>query len=73
MKKVTTLLAKVKNLILQGEYRSVKVHKVSCTRADLEFIQDFCEKLLRGETNLKGRYIISREVQNVFENAGIEI
>ncbi len=43
MKKVETLIAKVENLIRNSEYRSVKLHGVSCSRADLEMIQMYAE------------------------------
>ena len=69
MKKVNALLSKVTNLIKNSEYRGVKLHGVTCSRADLEMIQFYCEALLRGES--LGRYIICSEAKNVFDKVGI--
>ena len=69
MKTVTTLLSKVKTLIMNSEYKSVKLHGISCSRADLEMIQFYCEALLRSE-NLS-RYIVCSTAQEVFDKLGI--
>ena len=69
MKKVNELLTKVNNLIRNNEYRSVKLHGVSCSRADLEMIQFYCEALLRGESLIG--YIICSEAKKVFDKVGI--
>lgn len=69
-KKVQTLLAKVKSLILNSEYRSVKLHGVSCTRSDLEMIQMYCEYLLNGESLT--RYTVFETAKQVFDKVGID-
>lgn len=46
-KTIISLRAKVKKLIENSEYRSVKLHGVSCTRSDLETIEFYAEKLER--------------------------
>ena len=70
MKKVEKLLSKVKNLIQNSEYRSVKLCGVSCSRADLEMIQMYCEMLLNGE-NLNN-YIVQPQAKEVFNKVGVE-
>jgi len=70
MKKVNTLLLKVKNLIANNEYNLVKLHGVSCSRADLDMIQMYCEMLLRGES--LSNKIIFGEAKQVFDKVGID-
>lgn len=70
MKEAQKLLSKVLGLISKQEYRSVKLHGVMCSRADLEMIQMYCEHVIRGEK--LSRYIIFENVKPVLDKAGID-
>jgi hypothetical protein len=69
MKKVNVLLSKVTNLIKNSEYRGVKLHGVTCSRADLEMIQFYCELLLNGQD--LSNYIVCSQAKVVFDKLGI--
>lgn len=71
MKKIQALLDKVIGLIQNNEYRSVKLHGVSCSRADLEMIQMYCETLLRGDSIRN--FLMLGDSKAILEKAGIEI
>jgi len=69
-KKIYTLYQKVQSLIASSEYRSVKLHGVSCSRADLEMVEMYCDTLLKNG-NLNGLMNPSGNVKDVFEKAGL--
>ena len=69
-KKIYTLRQKVQNLIANSEYRSVKLHGVSCSRADLEMIEMYSDTLLR-QGNLNGFMEPCGNVKEVFAKIGL--
>lgn len=69
-KKVKTLLDKVTKTIQNSEHRGVKVHGITCSRADLEVIQMYCEMLLKNG-NINCFMAPRGNVKEVIEKAGI--
>ncbi len=69
-KKVYTLRQKAQNLIMNSEYRSVKLHGVSCSRADLETIVFYADTLLKNG-NINGLMEPCGNVKDVFEKIGL--
>lgn len=69
-KKIYTLRQKVQTLIANSEYRSVKLHGISCSRADLEMIELYADTLLR-QGNINGLMHPSGNVKGVFEKIGL--
>lgn len=69
-KKIYTLRQKVQTLIANSEYRSVKLHGVSCSRADLETIELYCDTLLRNG-NINGLMEPMGNVKDVFNKVGL--
>ena len=71
-KKIIALKQKTQKLILNSEYRGVKLHGVTCSRADLEQVVFLADILLR-QGNLNGFMAPCGSPKEVFAKAGIEI
>ncbi len=71
-KKVQTLKSKVEKIIATTEYRSTKIHGVSCSRSDQEMIVFYCDKIL-ADGNINGLMRPMGNVGEVLTKAGIEI
>lgn len=71
MKTIIKLIAKIEGLINTTEYRSVKLHGVSCSRADLEIIKDYTEKYLQ-QGNINGFMQPCGNVKEVFDKLNIK-
>lgn len=69
-KKIYTLRQKAQMLIESSEYKSVKLHKVSCSRSDLELIVFYSDVLLK-QGNVNGLMEPSGNVKDVFEKIGL--
>jgi len=69
-KKIYTLRQKAQNLIMNSEYRSVKLHGVSCSRSDLEVIVMYSDTLLRNG-NINGLMEPCGNVKDVFAKVGL--
>lgn len=69
-KKLSTLRQKIQALIANSEYRSVKLHGVSCSRADLEDTEMYIDTLLR-QGNVNGLMEPCGNVKAVFEKIGL--
>lgn len=70
-KKLIALKQKAENLIRNSEYRGVKLHGVTCSRADLELVVFFIDTFLR-QGNLNGWMSPCGNVKDVFDKVGIE-
>ncbi len=68
--KIYTLRQKAQNLIMNSEYRSVKLHGVSCTRSDLETIVMYSDTLLK-HGNLNGFMEPRGNIKDVFAKVGL--
>lgn len=71
MKEIIKLRAKVQGLINTTEYRSVKLHGVSCSRADLETIDMYAEKYQQ-QGNFNGFMEPCGNVKAVFDKINIK-
>jgi len=69
-KKIYTLRQKAQNLIMNSEYRSVKLHGVSCSRSDLEMVVFYSDTLLKNG-NLNGLMEPRGNIKDVFEKVGL--
>ena len=70
MKEIIKLKAKVQGLINTTEYRSVKLHGVSCSRADLETIKMYSERYMQ-QGNFNGFMKPCGNVLDVFNKLNI--
>lgn len=71
-KALKALKQKTEKLILNSEYRSVKLHGVSCSRADLEIIVMYADTLLK-QGNINGLMEPCGNVKEVFVKANIKV
>jgi len=63
MKEVKKLIAKIDTLISKQEYRSVKLHGVTCSRSDLEMTKFLAESYeLNGNFNGLNVWGASKEI-----------
>lgn len=69
-KKVYTLRQKAQNLIMNSEYRGVKLHGITCSRADLEMVVMYYDTLLK-QGNINGFMEPCGNVKDVFEKIGL--
>jgi hypothetical protein len=71
-KKIIALKSKIEKIIATTEYRSQKIHGVSCSRSDQEMIVFYCDKIL-ADGNINGLMRPMGNVGEVFAKAGIEL
>jgi len=69
-KKIYALRQKAYNLTMNSEYRSVKLHGVSCSRSDLETIIMYADTLLKNG-NINGLMEPCGNVKDVFAKVGL--
>jgi len=67
---IYTLRQKAQNLIMNSEYKSVKLHGISCSRSDLEMVVMYSDNLLRNG-NLNGLMEPCGNVKDVFTKVGL--
>ena len=72
MKEIVNLIAKTQKLIKNSEYCSVKLHGVSCSRADLENIVFYAEKYQRNG-NIYGLMNPCGATKEVFDKLKINL
>ena len=70
-KKLEILKQKTEKLIQNSEYRGVKLHGVTCSRADLEGVVFYIDTYLR-QGDLNGLMPPRGEIKEVFDKAGIQ-
>lgn len=70
--KINALRKKVQTLIETSEYRGVKVHGITCSRADLEMIVFYVDIFSR-QGNINGFMTPCGNVKEVIEKAGITL
>jgi hypothetical protein len=67
---IYTLRQKAYNLTMNSEYKSVKLHGISCSRSDLEMVVFYSDTLLK-QGNLNGLMEPSGNIKEVFAKVGL--
>ena len=67
---IYTLRQKAYNLTMNSEYKSVKLHGISCTRSDLETIVMYSDMLLK-HGNINGFMEPCGNAKDVFAKVGL--